>query len=95
MGDNFDSRYDGLLGQDFWKSKGDTIDYCNCVIIIGELIMNFDGETNETIGMTHTLTLRSRTEGIVRLPTKSKEIIIISKRIRSRGVFSRDTDQRC
>ena len=26
MGEGFDCRYDGILGQDFWKDKGATID---------------------------------------------------------------------
>jgi len=45
--DNFDCRYDGILGQDFWKGKGATISYCNSMISMGEVIMNFDSETNQ------------------------------------------------
>jgi hypothetical protein len=29
LGETFYCRYNGILGQDFWKDKRDTIDYCN------------------------------------------------------------------
>ena len=48
IGDNFDFRYDGILGQDFWKCKGATIDYCNRVITMDDVVLDFDDEPNET-----------------------------------------------
>jgi len=43
-----DCRYDEILGQDFWKHKGATIDYCNREITMGEVVMDFDDEPDET-----------------------------------------------
>jgi hypothetical protein len=86
MGDSFDCRYDGILGQDFWKDKRATIDYCNCVITMGEIVMDFD-EPDETADVNHILTLKSRAESIVRLPAKSNGIGIVSKREIVPGVY--------
>jgi hypothetical protein len=72
MGEGFDCRYDGILGQDFWKDKGATIEYCNREITVGELVMDFDEEPEETTDLTRLVTLKSRAESIVRLPTKSR-----------------------
>ena len=47
MGEGFDCRYDGILGQDFWKEKGATIDYCNREITMGEVVMDFDDKTTD------------------------------------------------
>jgi hypothetical protein len=44
MGKDFDCRYDGILGQEFWKNKRATIDYCNRVITMGEIVMDFDDD---------------------------------------------------
>jgi hypothetical protein len=35
MGDRFDCQYDGILGQDFWKNKRATINYCDRTITMG------------------------------------------------------------
>jgi hypothetical protein len=52
MGDSLDCRYDGILGQNFWKDKRATIDYCN-VITMGEIVMDFDDEPEETTDVNH------------------------------------------
>ena len=87
VGDYFDFRYDGILGQDFWKCKRATIDYCNRVITMGEVVLNFDDKPDETTDINHVLTLKSRTESIVRLPTKSKGLGVISKSELVQGVY--------
>jgi hypothetical protein len=87
MGENFDCRYDGTLGRDFWKVKRATIDYCKHIITMGELVMDFDDEPNETTDVKQVLTLKSRTERIVCLPTKSNGVGIISKREIVAGVY--------
>jgi hypothetical protein len=87
IGDNFDFRYDGILGQDFWKFKRATIDYCNRVITMGEVVLNFDDEPDETTDANSILTLKSRAESIVRLPTKSKGLGVISKSELAPGVY--------
>jgi hypothetical protein len=94
-GDSFHCRYDGILGQDFWKSKRATINYRKRTIIMGVLTMNFDNETDRITGKPHKLTPISRTEGIVQLPTKSKGLRIINTQERNNtwGVFSRNIRQ--
>lgn len=68
MGEDFYCRYDGILGQDFWKDKKATVDCCNREITVG---VGFDDETPD---LNRSLTLRARTERVVRLPTKSKDL---------------------
>lgn len=87
MGDSFDCLYDGILGQDFWKNKRATINYCDRTITMGKVIINFDVETNSVVNETHKLTLKIWTESIVQLPTKSKGCGIISKREIAPGVY--------
>jgi len=47
---------------------------------MGEVIMSFDNEVNGVKNKSHKLTLKTRTESIVQLPTKSKGQGIKSKR---------------
>jgi len=91
MGESFDCWYDGILGQDFWRNKGAIIDYCNCEITMGEVVMEFDDKPDETTDLTRLLTLKSRTESIVRLPTKSRGFGIIYKRELAPGVCLAET----
>ena len=70
MGEEFGGRYDGILGQDFWKDRGAAIDYCNRVITMGGVVLRFDDKSDEMTDSTRLLTVHSRTERIVRLPTK-------------------------
>jgi hypothetical protein len=83
----FDCRYDCILGQDFWRNKGATIDYCSREITIGEVVMNFDDKPDETTDLTQLLHLKSRAESIVRLPTKSTGFGIICKRELAPGIY--------
>jgi hypothetical protein len=62
MGDTFNYHYDGILGQDFWKDKKATINYCDRTITMGEIVINFDNETNSVIGGNYKITLKGRTE---------------------------------
>ena len=39
---------------------------------MGEVLINFDNETNKVVNKTRKRTLKTRTESITRLPTKSK-----------------------
>jgi len=87
MGEGFDCRYNGILGQDFWRDKGAIIDYCNREITMGEVVMDFDDKLDETTDLTRLLILKSRTESIVQLPTKSRGTGIISKGELAPGVY--------
>jgi hypothetical protein len=91
MGENFGCLYDGILGQDFWKDKGATIDYCNRVIVMGEVMLHFDDRPDETTDSTWLLTLNSRTENIVHLPTKFTGLGIVTKKELAPGVYLAET----
>jgi hypothetical protein len=86
MGNSFDCQYDGILGQDSWKNRRATINYCDRTITMGEVLINFD-ETDKVVNETHKLMLKARTENIVQLPTKSKGHGITSKREVVPGVY--------
>ena len=79
VGSNFGCQDDGILGQDFWKLHRATINYCDRIITMSIVIMKFDSETDGTKDETYKLTLKHKTERIVRLSTKSKGLGIIPK----------------
>jgi predicted transcriptional regulator len=54
---------------------------------MGEVVMDFDDEPNEMTDVKHVLTLKSRAESIVCLPTKSNGVGVISKREIVPGVY--------
>jgi len=54
---------------------------------MGEVMINFDDETNRVVSETYKITLKARTESTVHLPTKSKGHGIISKRETVPGVY--------
>ena len=87
IGNDFDCRYDGILGQDFWKDKEATINYCNRVISMGDVVLDFHDKPHVTTDLTPLQTIRARTESIVRLPTEFKGFGIISKRELLPGVY--------
>ena len=93
MGNNFSCQYDGILGQDFWKNNRATINYCDRTITMDDVIMSFDNEANKTRNKTHKLTLKTRTESIVQLPTKTTGLGIISKREIIPGVYLADSEE--
>jgi hypothetical protein len=87
MGNEFSCQYDGILGRDFWRNNGATINYCDGTISVGEVKLNFVDKITDTTSKTHTLTLKTRTESIVRLPTKSVGLGIITKKEIIPGVY--------
>ena len=87
VGSNFGCQDDGILGQDFWKLHRATINYCDRIITMSIVIMKFDSETDGTKDETYKLTLKHKTERIVRLSTKSKGLGIISKAQIMPGIY--------
>jgi hypothetical protein len=65
MGNEFSCQYDGILGRDFWRNNGATVNCCDRTITMGEVKLNFDDKITDTTSKTHTLTLKTRTESIV------------------------------
>jgi hypothetical protein len=80
MGEDLGCRYDGILERDFWKDRGATIDYCNRVITMSDVVLHFADIPDERTDSTRLLTQNSRTESIVRLPTKSNAFGIVTKK---------------
>jgi hypothetical protein len=80
MGSSFECQYDGLLGRDFWENKEATINYCDRTIIMGEVVLDFDNKTDRAASKHCKLTLKARTEHIVKLPTTFKGHGVISKK---------------
>jgi hypothetical protein len=58
---------------------------------MGEVVMDFDDEPDVMTDVNHALTLKSRAESTVRLPTKSRGFRIISKGELAPGVYSKET----
>jgi len=58
---------------------------------MGEVVINFDNKPDEMTDLTRLLTVLSRTEGIVRLPTRSNGLSIISKEELAPGVYLAET----
>jgi len=87
VGSNFGSQYDGILGLNFWKLHRATIDYCSRIITMSDVTVSFDNETDRTLVETYKLTLKPRTENIVRLPTKSKGLGVIPKAEIMPGIY--------
>jgi len=58
---------------------------------MGDVVMDFDDEPDETTDVNNVLTLKSRAESIVRLPTKSKGLGIISRSELAPGIYLAET----
>jgi hypothetical protein len=72
VGEEFILHYDGILGRDFWENKKAVIDYCKGEILMEDVIIKFDSkDTDNSAKKTLTVTLKARSENIVRLPTSS------------------------
>jgi hypothetical protein len=87
MGNGLELQCDATLGRDFWEAKGATISYCNHEVIIGNTVIKFDPAYNETEMKIDKLTLKARSENLVKLHTPSKGIGLISKQEISPGIY--------
>ncbi|PNF14896.1 hypothetical protein B7P43_G05140 [Cryptotermes secundus] len=86
MNDNFQWQYDGILGRDFWIDKGANINYCDRRITMDNVAVEFDPNVRDKDRQTK-ITLKARTENLVRLPTPSKGQGLISKKELIPGVY--------
>jgi hypothetical protein len=87
VGDEFVINYDGILGRDFFEDKQSIINYCDRQIIMGDVVINFDYKPDKAYSKKCKLTLRARSESIVKLPTESMGEGLIFKRELMPGVF--------
>ena len=71
--ENSELPYDAILGKDFFETREGVINYCSRQIIMNdEVIVNFDPKPTANKTEPCRLTLKARTEMIVRVPTSSK-----------------------
>jgi hypothetical protein len=92
MGENLGCSYDGILGRDFWNDKGASIDYCNRLIAMGEVVSRYDDKPDEkTTDSTRLLIINSRTESIVSLLTKFSGTGIVTKKELAPGLYLAET----
>lgn len=88
LGKNLEMQYDAILGKDFLEERESVIDYCARKIIMNnEVVVNFDPRPSEIRAEPCKLTLKARTENVVRVPTTSKGFGLISKSELLPGVY--------
>lgn len=87
VGNEFGIQYDGILGRDFFEDKQSIISYCDRQISMGDVVVRFDPKPDKINGDNCKLTLKARSENIVKLPTKSMGHGLISKRELIPGVY--------
>jgi hypothetical protein len=87
VGEEFEIHYDRNLGRDFFEDKQSVINYCVQQIIMGDVVVKFDPKPDRAHSKDCKLTLRARSENIVKLPSESLGDGLISKRRIMPGVF--------
>jgi hypothetical protein len=79
-------QYDGILGRDFWEDKRANISYCDRTITMDSVAIEFDPKINNK-DKHNKITLKARSENLVKLPTSSKGQGLISKKEVTSGVY--------
>jgi hypothetical protein len=79
VGNEFGIQYDGILGRNFFEDKQSIINYCDQQSIMGAVVVKFDPKPHKISSENCKLTLKARSENIVKLPTKSMGHGLISK----------------
>jgi len=87
VGNEFGIQYDGILGRNFFEDKQSIINYCDQQVIMGDVVVKFDPKPDKVNSENCKLTLKARSENIVKLPTKSLGHGLISKRELMPGVY--------
>ena len=87
VGNEFGIQYDGILGRDFFEDKQSIISYGDRQITMEDVVVRFDPKPDKINGDNCKLTLKARSENIVKLPTKSMGHGLISKRKLTPGVY--------
>jgi len=87
----FGIQYDVILGRDFFEDKQSMISHCDRQISTGDVVVRFDPKPDKINGENCKLTLKARSENIVKLPTKSMGHGLISKRELIPGVYLAET----
>jgi hypothetical protein len=85
--DEFGINYDGILARDFFEDK-QSINYCYQQIIMGDVVVKFDPKPDSASSKNCKLTLKARSESIVKMPTKSLGDGIIIKSNNARRMLA-------
>jgi hypothetical protein len=80
IGDKFQLQFDGVLGRDFWERAKAVITYCIREIRMEDVVVRFDPKDNSAKKEISSLTLKARSENIVKLPTTCKGIGLLLRR---------------
>ena len=86
VGKEFGIQYDGILGRNFFEVKQSIANYCDQQVIIGDLVVKFDSKPDKANSENCKLTLKDRSENIVKLPTNSLGHGLITKKELMPGV---------
>jgi hypothetical protein len=88
LSENFKLPYDAISGKDFFETREGVINYCSRQIIMNdEVVVNFDPKTGVNKTEPCRLTLKARTENIVRIATSSKGLGLLPKSELLPGVY--------
>ena len=87
VGSEFGIHYDGILGRNFFEDKQSIINYCDQQIVMGNVVVKLDSKSfTANIGNCK-LSLKARSENIVKLPNKSVGHGLTSKKELMPGVY--------
>jgi hypothetical protein len=87
IGNGFETQYDGILERDFWKRKEAVISYCNREIMMEDVVIKFDPKDSNAKDKILRVTLKARSENIVKLPTTCIREGLISRKENVPGIY--------
>jgi hypothetical protein len=80
ISESFYLQYDGVLGRDFWERKKAVISYCDGEILMQYVVIKFDPKDSGARENISNITLKTRSENYMKLPTTCKGQDLISRR---------------
>ena len=87
VGNEVGIQYDGILGRNFFEDKQSIINYCDQQIIMVDVVVKFDPRPDKISSENCKLTLKARSDNIVKLPTKSMGHGLISQKELIPGIY--------
>jgi hypothetical protein len=87
VGNEFGIHYDGILGRNFFDDKQSIINYCDQQIVMGNVVVKLDPKSATANSRNCKLSLKARSENIMKLPTKSVGHGLTSKKELMPGVY--------
>jgi hypothetical protein len=90
-GNEFAIQHEGILGRNFCEDKQRIINHCDQQIIMGDVVVKFHSKTDKISSENCKLTVKVRSENIVKLHTKSIGHGLISKKELITGIYLAET----